>query len=63
MLLSVEFIFTAADKSDPMSHNDFEIVNIELDEKKLPFRVESDPRLYTHLFDALYRLRQIMPRE
>jgi hypothetical protein len=63
MTLAVEFNFTPADKRDPMSQDDCEVVNIQLDGKGMNWCVDRDYTLNRYLIDALHRLHEIMPHE
>jgi hypothetical protein len=62
MTLSVLFNFSPADKRDPQSRDDCELLDIKLDDETLPLYAENDLALNRHLLAALYRLHQIMPR-
>jgi hypothetical protein len=62
MILSVVFNFVAADKRDPQSHDDLELLDIKLDHATVPLHVECDAELNTHLYAALTRLHDIMPK-
>ena len=62
MTLIVLFNFSAADKRDPMSGDDCELLDIKLDGVTLPLKVENDPMLNGLLERAIYRLHDIMPK-
>ena len=62
MTLIVLFNFSAADKRDPMSGDDCELLDIKLDGVTVPLKVENDPVLNGILGSAIHRIHNIMPK-
>lgn len=59
MMLAVLFNFVPADKRDPQSDDDCELLDIKLDGVTLPLYAENDLALNRHLLAALYRIHNL----
>ena len=62
MILSVLFNYVAADKRDPMSSDDCEILDIQIQGLTVPLKVENDRELNVILGSAIHRMSEIMTK-